>query len=401
MADAINTEVVAEAFIKQYYAILHQSPDNVHKFYQEESVLSWPSSDGAVTPVTTFSGIQEKIMSSDCKGCSAEVKTVDSQDSVDGGIIVAVTGSLNRADDSKTSFSQTFFLAKNETGFFVLNDILRFFNHAPSVESAACVENGKVEEVVIPVSKDTVGKDAPKSEKAPSAAAPASTTTTTPKISYASMVAKEARPASPKKAVTVASNVNNKQQVDGGLKAASTPNSDVPKAPAPSNKHNPKSPPPPPRGNYVPNTNAYPEARGIYIGRLPYDITKEGVVEVVKQFGPVRRNAETVQLRRHEDGFCCGFVEFESADSARRAVEAHHIKFGDKEAYITYKRSSSARGNNNNNDGRARSPTRAAGGLRNGGQNGADQNKGGQVRDPRLRKSPVGGRRWQSRDRSD
>lgn len=40
--------------------------------------------------------------------------------------------------------------------------------------------------------------------------------------------------------------------------------------------------------------------RGIYIGRLPYDITKQGIVEVVKKFGPVRRNADTIQIRRHE-----------------------------------------------------------------------------------------------------
>lgn len=44
-------------------------------------------------------------------------------------------------------------------------------------------------------------------------------------------------------------------------------------------------------------------AKGIYIGGLPYDITKEGIVDVVKQFGQVNTSSDTVQIRRHEVRF--------------------------------------------------------------------------------------------------
>lgn len=40
--------------------------------------------------------------------------------------------------------------------------------------------------------------------------------------------------------------------------------------------------------------------KGIYIGRLPYEITKQGIVNVIKQFGEIRRGADSVQIRRHE-----------------------------------------------------------------------------------------------------
>ncbi|KAL0336541.1 UNVERIFIED_CONTAM: Nuclear transport factor 2 [Sesamum radiatum] len=458
MAVKMLPQVVANAFVKQYYAILNKCPENAHKFYQESSLLGWPGADGVLTPVTTLSGINDKIMSSDCKYCSAEIKTTDAQESVEGGVIVAVTGSLTRKDNVKMNFSQTFFLAKQEKGFFVLNDILRFsdvfvstanapadydgINDQPatsmqsSVHSALsdsptsictkAIENGQVKEsfdppvtkeafakvaastspaasaekapsIVAPASNEKAplvvapssNEKAPSvvapssnekvpsvivpalsekvpsvivpalSEKVPSVAAPASNSTQ--KITYASVVAKETPAISPRTA-RVASNVNKQVAspttkasaplVDRASKAA-TPASAVPKTLTPSNKVSPNPAPP---GNGSPNNSAYSEAtRGIYIGRLPYDITKQGIVDVVKQFGPVRRNADTIQIRRHEDGFCCGFVEFESADSARRAVEVHHVKIGDKEAYITYKRSYSNRGN----DGGGRSPTRA------------------------------------------
>ncbi|KAL0386077.1 UNVERIFIED_CONTAM: Nuclear transport factor 2 [Sesamum radiatum] len=433
MAVKMLPQVVANAFVKQYYAILNKCPENLHKFYQESSLLGWPGSDGVLKPVTTLSGINDKIMSSDYKYSSAEIKTTDAQESVEGGVIVAVTGSLTLKDNVKMNFSQTFFLAKQEKGFFVLNDILRFSDAfvstanapadycgindqpAPSTQSSVhsaisdsptsictkAVENGQAKESFDPpVTKETFAKVAAStssvasaekapsivapasneivpsavapasnekvpsvivpalSEKVPSVAAPASNSPR--KITYASMVAKETPAISPRTA-RVASNVN-KQVASPTIKAspplvdrapkAATPTSAVPKALAPSNKVSLNPAPP---GNGSPNNSAYSEARGIYIGRLPYDITKQGMVDVLKQFGPVRRNADTIQIRRHEDGFCCGFVEFESADSARRAVEVHHVKFGDKEAYITYKRSYSNRGN----DGGGWSPTRA------------------------------------------
>ncbi|KAI3467240.1 hypothetical protein Pfo_023903 [Paulownia fortunei] len=404
MAVKMLPQNVADAFVKQYYAILNKCPENVHKFYGESSLLGWPGPDGVVTPVTTLSGINDKIMSSDYKNFSAEVKTVDAQESQDRGVIVAVTGSLTGKDNAKKNFSQTFFLAKQEKGFFVLNDILRFFDiwsitntaanddgikdqPAPSTQSSvacnisdsptslhtkATGENGKVKEAFdLSVSKDTVAKGAASAssiasgERVHSVVAPASNVTQ--KMTYASMVAKETPVTSPRTA-RVTSNVYKQPVASPTTKASaslgdgapkvSTPGSAASKALASSTKVAPKLPT---GGSGAPNTSAYAEARGIYIGRLPYDITKQGIVDVVKKFGPVKRNSDTVQIRRHEDGFCCGFVEFESADSARRAVEAHHVSFGETEAYIAYKKSSSNRGN----DGGSRSPTRG-GSFRNG-----------------------------------
>lgn len=56
----------------------------------------------------------------------AETKTVDAQESLGGGVTVLVTGYLSGVDNVKRGFTQSFFLAPQDKGFFVLNDTFRF-----------------------------------------------------------------------------------------------------------------------------------------------------------------------------------------------------------------------------------------------------------------------------------
>lgn len=51
---APTAQVVGNAFVDQYYHILHHSPELVYRFYQESSVLSRPDSNGVMTSVTTM-----------------------------------------------------------------------------------------------------------------------------------------------------------------------------------------------------------------------------------------------------------------------------------------------------------------------------------------------------------
>lgn len=52
-ATAPSAQVVGHAFVEQYYHILHQSPNLVHRFYQESSFLSRSDSNGVMSTVTT------------------------------------------------------------------------------------------------------------------------------------------------------------------------------------------------------------------------------------------------------------------------------------------------------------------------------------------------------------
>lgn len=53
-APAPTAQVVGNAFVEQYYHILHQSPELVHRFYQDSSLLSRPDANGNMATVTTM-----------------------------------------------------------------------------------------------------------------------------------------------------------------------------------------------------------------------------------------------------------------------------------------------------------------------------------------------------------
>lgn len=51
---APSAQFIGNAFVEQYYHILHHSPESVHRFYNDSSVLSRPDSKGMMTSVTTM-----------------------------------------------------------------------------------------------------------------------------------------------------------------------------------------------------------------------------------------------------------------------------------------------------------------------------------------------------------
>lgn len=61
-----------------------------------------------------------------------EIKTAHSLESWNGGVLVMVSGSVQVKDFvRKRKFVQTFFLAPQEKGYFVLNDIFHFIDEEP------------------------------------------------------------------------------------------------------------------------------------------------------------------------------------------------------------------------------------------------------------------------------
>jgi hypothetical protein len=95
--------------------------------------------------------IHDKVMSLDYSDFKAEIKTVDSQESLMGGVLVMVSGSLSTKSTGKRNFTQTFFLAPQEKGYFVLNDILRYLDEAPPVSKPApSLPNGVAEPPLAP-----------------------------------------------------------------------------------------------------------------------------------------------------------------------------------------------------------------------------------------------------------
>lgn len=115
---------VGSYFVTQYYSMLQQRPEFVHQLYSDASTML--RIDGHTREAATaMMQIHTLVMST--RFTSIEIKTAHSLESWNGGVIVMVTGSVQIRDFSgRKKFAQTFFLAPQEKGFFVLNDIFHF-----------------------------------------------------------------------------------------------------------------------------------------------------------------------------------------------------------------------------------------------------------------------------------
>ncbi|KAL8139023.1 hypothetical protein V2J09_005024 [Rumex salicifolius] len=138
-----SAAVIGQAFAEQYYTVLHQSPAFVYRFYQDSSKLGRPE-DGANMSLTTgMEAINAKIQSYGT--LKAEITSIDAQESHNGGVVVLITGYMVKEGDIRQSFTQTFFLAPQKVGFFVLNDIFRYLEDGHSQQENGNLANAVVE----------------------------------------------------------------------------------------------------------------------------------------------------------------------------------------------------------------------------------------------------------------
>eukprot|EP01018_Ginkgo_biloba_P035693 Gb_35692 [translate_table: standard] len=399
--------VVGNAFVHQYYNVLHQSPQMVHRFYQDSSKLGRPDPNGEMSTVTTMAAIHEKIMSLDSSDCRAEIKTVDSQESYNLGVLVLVTGSLTGKNNVKRNFTQSFFLAPQDKGYFVLNDVFRYLEEAQQPEPNATLINGvsepatkvppmpepvaepaavqelhavdqgasqseeepMVEEVYNPSDHEdgSVVEDeaAPaqvaevvQNEAQPSTEAPAVVQEEAPKKSYASIVKVMKENATPV-AVQTPSVVRTAPPNVDRQTVSPTPMPPATESSAPAAS-----------ATEISNSaEAEADGRSIYIKNLPLTATAGQLDEEFRKFGSIK--AGGIQVRSNkQQGFCYGFVEFEASSSMQSAIEASPITIGGRQAYVEEKRPAG------NRVPRGRFPP-GRGGFRNDGMRGGRGGYGG------------------------
>ncbi|XP_055812982.1 nuclear transport factor 2-like isoform X2 [Solanum dulcamara] len=391
----VSAQVVGNAFVQQYYHILHHSPGLVFRFYQDISKLGRPEDDGSMSITTTMQAINDKILSLNYADFRAEIKSVDSQESFNGGVHVLVTGYLTGKDNLIRNFSQTFFLAPQDRGYFVLNDMFRYVeiasqqdtvqvpqtdvlapvtpeqivadpppaqeNHI-SEQSTPSAEEANGGEVYNPPENDNVPvvvEEVPVAEVVDEVQGDSQMVADTniiieevPKKSYASIVmhlkeiaATFSPPPAPSSRKIVSKNV---EQVRQPL--------------APASADSPAS-----SLDFVGNVNnqeGEADGHSIYIKGLPMSATVAMLEDEFKKFGPIKNGGIQVRSNRQQ-GFCFGFVEFEVETAVQKAIEASPILIGGRQAAVEEKKSTSSRGNP-----RGRYPSGRGSGFRNDGVRG-------------------------------
>eukprot|EP00741_Cyanophora_paradoxa_P004799 tig00000829_g4656.t1 len=370
---ATNPNVVGNAFVRQYYMLLASNPNSLHRFYKEESVFTFSEEDAEKSTDTAVGqkNIHEKILSLDFKDCKPQISFVDSQTSLSGGVIVMVTGYLANKNSAPRRFAQTFFLAPQQNGFYVLNDIFRFLQpEATSAASADLTAHPVPEPVQTVVSHSAPPKTpaqqplavatpaAPTPAQAPAQApaqpAPAAATRHAAATAIAAPasapVDSESRAATGSSTPVQVAEDSAAASVAGGKKtyasilstaaaanALEKPKESRPQATAPRPS---TSTPQPAPGQHAPITEdrsgiddaAEDEKRSVFVGNLPTDVYDMPTVESKLRALFAKYGTITGVTIRTDKNY--GFVDFETpeavvkllADATRPALDGKELK---------------------------------------------------------------------------
>ncbi|CAI5741072.1 unnamed protein product [Peronospora destructor] len=153
-ATTMSPSIVGNTFMRQYYHFLAKEPQSLHRFYKAESRWCHGVGSHMEEPVAGQRAINDQILKRGYAGARVDLDagSIDCQNSLGGGVFVLVTGVMTLRHSPKPKpFVQTFFLAVQPKGYFVLNDCLRFL--ALSNPSTDDVEKEK--SLVVEKSKET------------------------------------------------------------------------------------------------------------------------------------------------------------------------------------------------------------------------------------------------------
>ncbi|CAG7872422.1 unnamed protein product [Brassica rapa] len=393
VAPVVDPPVVGRAFVMQYYEVLHKHPQHLHRFYHEISKVGRVGQDGVMRDFYTLDGIREELDTlSFGNFVSAKITSYHTQESHNGGFVVLVTGWFTLKDALKRKFTQTFFLAPQENGYFVLNDILRFDNGPEALDGdgsltpcpvaaptggtqgseqaafasvdSVCKEVSKPlnsnnasvakESIVVP---DSVNEEVPHTEKNYKEVAGDPMKVSDPdneqgnvskKKSYASVVAKDksgvlaGSSLSPKQTPKdqehqVTSDVSTEQKVQDQGHQVSSDLSPVEKYDAVFEAVDDTE------YGHNQGFDAVAEGTSIYVKHLPGNATIDMLENEFKKFGAIGNGGVQV-VSQKGFGYPFGFVEFKDADAAQKAIEASPLMIGGQKAFVEEKRST-ARGN--------------------------------------------------------
>lgn len=128
LPDNLSPQCIGREFVRCYYTLLHDNPNKLHRFYLDQSTfVHGNQTDETAECVSGQRAIHEKIMSLNFEDCRTKIKHVDSQPTIDHGVVVQVSGELSNAGKLPRRFMQTFVLgSQTPRKYYVHNDIFRY-----------------------------------------------------------------------------------------------------------------------------------------------------------------------------------------------------------------------------------------------------------------------------------
>ncbi|KAM7488491.1 hypothetical protein LguiB_025975 [Lonicera macranthoides] len=385
----VTAAQVGTYFVGQYYQVLQQQPELVHQFYSEVSTML--RVDGNTREAASaMLQIHALVMSLNYIGI--EIKTAHSLESWNGGVLVMVSGSVHIKDfNNRRKFVQTFFLAPQEKGYFVLNDIFHFIEEDPIHQHhvAAYLAQSNLDPelhastaIREPVSSYMLGGDIQPREFV----SPANIEENGPVNNYNF-------PEQRLQQVPEAENIiedNFPVQSNGSLQSSMNPVQEHMSCPAEEPTGEPqkhtyasilqvakgqyvqsaspqphfnKTTPPPSDWNHAPEPPAQQfispsttversgledvedasaledevEFKSVYVRNVPPTASAFEIEEEFKKFGKIKPDGVAIRTRKDLD-VCYAFVEFEDITGVQNAIKASTVEVGGQQVYIEGRR---------------------------------------------------------------
>ncbi|KAK3405179.1 nuclear transport factor 2 [Eucalyptus grandis] len=394
---------VGSYFVGQYYQVLKERPELAHQFYTETSSMVRVDGESSESGSTMLQ-IHSLLMSLNL--ATIEVKTINSLESWNGGIVVMVSGLVKTKDSIvRRKFVQTFFLAPQDKGFFVLNDIFQFFedatvpqHSAPMVsESRIDVQLNASSPVMDPPVHNYVLEEEPREyvnsvniednlddeynlqeqqhyDEAEAEAALENAYAEDNSISIHTLDAVPVtpdvldEPAEEPQRKTYASILRAAKAQSAAAAAATAQPSYGRTLPNMSDwEYNPQPaapaqlPKPTPYVEPVSVVEAADEGYGedeglsksVYVRNLPPTVTNADIEEVFRNFGTIRPDGVAIKIRK-EIGVCYAFVEFEDLFGVQNALKASPVMVAGKPVYVEERRANTTGGVRGGRRGRGR-----------------------------------------------
>ncbi|KAI4378581.1 hypothetical protein MLD38_016041 [Melastoma candidum] len=396
----VTATQVGSYFVGQYYQVLKERPELSHQFYTGNSSMIRIDGDSN-QPASTMMQIHSLLMSLSLT--SIEVKTINSLKSWNGGIVVMVSGLVRTRDYVvRRKFVQTFFLAPQEKGFFVLNDIFQFFDEpsvpqhpgpiapenkveaqlnasSPIMESQVphyhleedtreyvnpvVVEDNEDDEYSLPeqqqyeeVEQETVLENF-YPEKSATSLHPLDTVQVASdnsaddlseephKKTYASILRAARGQSAP--VVTSLQALNRSVPVTSEWDYIQQP----------VNQPQNTFPYVEPVAGFEAQEDSFMDDEGllksVYVRNLPPNVTNADIEEVFRNFGTIRPDGVAIKLRK-EIGVCYAFVEYEDLNGVHNAVKASPVQLAGRTVHVEERRANTAGGIRGGRRGRGR-----------------------------------------------
>ncbi|KAI8002146.1 Nuclear transport factor 2 [Camellia lanceoleosa] len=398
----VTAAQVGTYFVGQYYQVLQQQPDFVHQFYSEASTMLRIDGNSRET-ATAMLQIHKLVTSLNYTGI--EIKTVHSLESWNRGVLVMVSGSVHIKDfNGRKKFVQTFFLAPQEKGYFILNDIFHFvdeepIHHHPVVYLAQSNLDSTLNASATirePASNYMLGGET----QAREFVAPTDVTENGPVDNFSlsdqrlrhtpeaesilednfaqsnGSLQNAMNPVSEHLPAPVEEPVGEPQkhtyasilQVSKGQSATSAPQPSFNKSTPPASEWN--HVPEPPTQQFIASSIAIEssgadtaeefsavedegEIKSVYVRNLSPTVSASEIEEEFRKFGELKPDAVAIRNRK-DIGVCYAFVEFEDITGVQNAIKASTVQIAGQQVFIEGRRANRANAPRGGRRGRGR-----------------------------------------------